>query len=314
MSTHGPDGVVQRGDHVLTLPDAAEALRTVAVLARSPVEDEHLRTAVGDGNLVNQLLREAVLVPDLLTPDLVALHAATTSGPPSPVASPPVADLPREVRDYGEPSVSLAPPKKLRGSLAEALTSRRSARAFTGGTVPADDLSTLLANAIRPADVPFLPTVSGAPPGSRPYPSAGALFPVEVALLTARIGGLAPGTYRYAPGGHKLIPHGGEVSATRLRWLLNDHPVDGLAVVITFTCDLSAPALAKYGAKAYRMILLEAGHLAQNLLLAAASLGIAALPLCGFRDDDLAAELGLCGPHEVVLYAVVLGTSGDGQP
>lgn len=312
VSTHGPDCLIERAGHLLTLPDVADALRAITAVARSPVEEQHLREIVGDDNLVNLLLHEAVLVPDTLTPELVALHAATTSGPPSPAAAPPVADLPREVREYGEPSVPLGPPKMLSGSLADALAARRSARAFTGHKLSADDLSTVLGNAIRPADPPFLPAVTGAPPGSRPYPSAGALFPVEVVLLAARTDGLAPGRYRYAPLGHRLIPQGGEIPAARLRWLLNDHPIDGLGAVVALFCDLSAPSLTKYGPKAYRMTLLEAGHLAQNILLAAASVGIAALPLCGFRDDDLAAELGLRRPHQVVLYVVVLGASEDG--
>ena len=63
----------------------------------------------------------------------------------------------------------------------------------------------------------------------------------------------------------------------------------------------------KYGQRGYRFALLEAGHVMQNLLLAATALEIPALPLGGFYDDRVDALLGLNGVDESALYGVVLG-------
>jgi SagB-type dehydrogenase family enzyme len=49
----------------------------------------------------------------------------------------------------------------------------------------------------------------------------------------------------------------------------------------------------KYGPRGYRYMLIEAGHAAQNLCLAAAELGCATLCLGGFEDDLLNRVLGL---------------------
>jgi SagB-type dehydrogenase family enzyme len=71
--------------------------------------------------------------------------------------------------------------------------------------------------------------------------------------------------------------------------------------------DFTRHSFEKYGAKIYRLALLEAGHIAQNLLLTAAALGLAGLPLCGFRDAEISAAAGLDFPQQAVVYAVAIG-------
>ena len=63
----------------------------------------------------------------------------------------------------------------------------------------------------------------------------------------------------------------------------------------------------KYGLRGYRFALLEAGHVAQNVLLAATALGLAAVPLGAFYDRRMDAFLGLDGVNESSLYAIALG-------
>ena len=63
----------------------------------------------------------------------------------------------------------------------------------------------------------------------------------------------------------------------------------------------------KYGLRGYRFALLEAGHAAQNLLLAATALRVPALPLGGFFDARVEALLGIDGVDESVLYGIALG-------
>jgi SagB-type dehydrogenase family enzyme len=63
----------------------------------------------------------------------------------------------------------------------------------------------------------------------------------------------------------------------------------------------------KYGQRGYRFALLEAGHVVQNVLLAAADLGLPALPLGGFYDRRLDAIVGADGLDEASVYSVALG-------
>lgn len=65
--------------------------------------------------------------------------------------------------------------------------------------------------------------------------------------------------------------------------------------------------LEKYGARGYRLALLEAGHAAQNLLLTAVANGLAGVPWGGFFEDALAELIAADSPHEQVVAAVAIG-------
>jgi len=66
---------------------------------------------------------------------------------------------------------------------------------------------------------------------------------------------------------------------------------------------------AKYGVRGLRFLLLEAGHLMQNLCLLSTSLGLATVPLGGFFENDIARALAL-PPGDVVAYMGICGTRG----
>ena len=68
-----------------------------------------------------------------------------------------------------------------------------------------------------------------------------------------------------------------------------------------------ARSLHKYADRGYRLILLEAGHVGQNLNLACAALGCGSVNLGGFLDADLETLLGLDSAVEVPIYAVAIG-------
>ena len=64
---------------------------------------------------------------------------------------------------------------------------------------------------------------------------------------------------------------------------------------------------AKYGERGYRFVLQESGHIAQNLSLASAALGLAAACVGGFFDDAMNLLIGVDGEREVALYAILIG-------
>jgi nitroreductase len=59
--------------------------------------------------------------------------------------------------------------------------------------------------------------------------------------------------------------------------------------------------------RGYRFALLEAGHVVQNLVLAATALGLPALPLGGWYDRRVDALVGADGLDEATVYVVLLG-------
>jgi SagB-type dehydrogenase family enzyme len=63
----------------------------------------------------------------------------------------------------------------------------------------------------------------------------------------------------------------------------------------------------KYRERAYRYILLEAGHIGQNLYLAATSMGLGGCAVGAFLDDKLNTLLGLDGEEEAALYLIPVG-------
>jgi hypothetical protein len=91
------------------------------------------------------------------------------------------------------------------------------------------------------------------------------------------------------------------------------------AAIIVITAVVQR-SLWKYEDRGYRYILLEAGHVAQNINLCAEGMGLASLNLGGFFDEDVMALLRLDQDREIVVYGVGLAkrqprivTNGGGR-
>ena len=63
----------------------------------------------------------------------------------------------------------------------------------------------------------------------------------------------------------------------------------------------------KYRERTYRYVLLETGHIGQNLYLAATSMGLGACAVGAFLDDNLNELLGIDGEEEAALYIITVG-------
>ena len=83
-----------------------------------------------------------------------------------------------------------------------------------------------------------------------------------------------------------------------------DH-VDGGALLWILVGD-AARVESKYMERGIRFLILEAGHLMQNLCLLSESLGLSTVPLGGYLESKIAAELSLPG-SDVVLYVGICG-------
>ena len=85
--------------------------------------------------------------------------------------------------------------------------------------------------------------------------------------------------------------------------------VEGASALVVIT-GMFWRARFKYGVRGYRFALLEAGHVVQNAVLAAAALGLPALPVGGFYDRRLDALVGADGLDEASVYALLIGGRG----
>jgi SagB-type dehydrogenase family enzyme len=189
-------------------------------------------------------------------------------------------------------------------SLGEALAARRSVRHFSGDELALAPLGALLwaSFGISRRD----PPAADEPLERRPSPSAGALYPLELHVLAHNIAGLADGLYHYDPRSHQFeVRHLGAWQSALAAAILQG-PVLSSANAVVVVVGVPGRSMAKYGQRGYRFMLLDAGHLAQNLCLTAAAFELGALPIGGFYDGRLHRLLDL-QPGELPLYLIGLG-------
>ncbi|MFE2552076.1 thiopeptide-type bacteriocin biosynthesis protein [Streptomyces sp. NPDC059355] len=203
-------------------------------------------------------------------------------------------------------------------SLAAALRSRSSARGALRGPLTAQELGGVLWHAHAPSHVSRQALADGTERAvhHRPYPSAGALYSVRVRLLALSVAGLAPGTYHCMPERRSLVALGPAPDLGALKALSSylSRPAgdpDGVGIdeapaVLAVHLDLGL-LRRRYGLRALRLGLLEAGHLAQTLTLTAGAFGLATIPLGGLQDDLAHELLGLDDLDEPIQYLLPLG-------
>jgi SagB-type dehydrogenase family enzyme len=135
-----------------------------------------------------------------------------------------------------------------------------------------------------------------------------------VYVVPARVQGVEPGLYHFDPLRHALEVRSRAASPLEVLREAAIYPeiVAGCAATLLVT-GVFWRSRFKYGLRGYRFVLLEAGHLAQNVLLVCAALGLAAVPLGGFYDRPIDELLGADGVNESVLYAVCLGQRSAGR-
>lgn len=161
--------------------------------------------------------------------------------------------------------------------LNEALAMRRSHREFTETSLTESQISQLC----------WAAQGLSSESGKRTAPSAGALYPVTVLFADRK------GVWEYVPDSHSLLSRGEEDVRKKLQAAaLNQPSVGNAPVCFIVAFDVSRTA-KKYGKRAERYCLLESGHVAQNLLLTATSLKLAAVPVGALDEERVSSILGL---------------------
>ena len=139
-------------------------------------------------------------------------------------------------------------------------------------------------------------------------PSAGARHPGEVYLLALRVKGLKAGLYHYHAARHRLELISNEVSGSRASLYCARQRYVAKAAALFIMTAVFPRTMWKYGKpRAYRVVLLDTGHLCQTFCLVATWLGLAPFCTAAFKDTLIENDLQIDGIRESVLYVAGVG-------
>jgi len=142
----------------------------------------------------------------------------------------------------------------------------------------------------------------------RTVPSAGARHAFETILLINRCGDLKPGLYHYHAIAHEisLISLSNTITSDVREACLNQKSIEQSAVTFIWVA-VAERMVWRYGERGYRYMFLDAGHVCQNLYLAAETMDCGVCAVAAFNDDMMNEVLRLDGKHEFVIYIAPVG-------
>ncbi|HHV37250.1 MAG TPA: SagB/ThcOx family dehydrogenase [Candidatus Cloacimonetes bacterium] len=142
----------------------------------------------------------------------------------------------------------------------------------------------------------------------RNVPSAGSRHPLETYLEIRMVEGLKPGLYYYHPIKHCLIliEEGAEIHQKIYEGCLRQEMIANSAVNFIFSA-VPYRTSWRYGQRGYRYLYLDAGHVGQNLHLAAENIDAGACMIGAFLDEAMNETLGFDGKEEFVIYVAAVG-------
>lgn len=143
----------------------------------------------------------------------------------------------------------------------------------------------------------------------RMYPSGGARYPLELYLINLnKIEELKSGVYHYNVKNHSLELIWRKISIEKVKksfTKLNKKLLSKNSLIITITA-IYGRTYIKYQELAYKLCLLEAGHLSQNILLVAESLNLNSCPIGYLNEEKMAALLDIELHKEIILYSLII--------
>ncbi|MBN1109248.1 MAG: SagB/ThcOx family dehydrogenase [Methanomassiliicoccales archaeon] len=208
---------------------------------------------------------------------------------------------PGTYKSYPEsPRVALLEAERPSTTLDHVLRVRRSVRDFERRAIPLQELSYLLWASTgitrRERGYEF-----------RTAPSAGALYPVETYMAVNDVTEVPPGIYHYSIRDHALEQvRRGRMGEELARAALDQGMCARAPLVLIWTV-LFERSKWKYDQRAYRYLYLDAGHVAQNLALAAVALGLGSCQIAAMYDEEVNELLGVDGAEESAIYLSAVG-------
>jgi len=194
---------------------------------------------------------------------------------------------------------------KPRLTLAEAIATRRSLRKYADLPISPDELSWLLwaTQWVRDHRSNEKMEIT-----LRNVPSAGARHPFETFILGNNIEGMEKGLYYYHPINHELVvvTKGEEIAAAIYEGCFRQEMLRTAPVVFIWTA-IPYRSAWRYGQRSYRYLYLDAGHIGQNLHLAAEAIKGGACMIGAFLDEQMNTVIGVDGEEEFVIYIATVG-------
>ncbi len=187
--------------------------------------------------------------------------------------------------------------------LTDAIGNRRSRRNYNDDYLKIEELAFLLwttQGQRRPGKLP---------PHFRTVPSAGARHSFETYLFIHRVENIPPGLYRYLPLTHELmlIYSADDQSRSRLsQAVLGQQFVATSAVVFVWT-TVPDRMEWRYLQAAHRVILLDAGHVCQNLYLACEAIQAGTCAIAAYDQDAMDELIQVDGEEQFTIYLAPVG-------
>ena len=180
------------------------------------------------------------------------------------------------------------------------IKNRRSVRNFAAQPLKKEDLSRLLWASQG---------ITGIQGGFefRAAPSAGALYPIETYCVIHAVEDISTGIYHYTVREHQLSQLAlGDFRISTAKAALDQNIASTCSVLFIWTAVFPRSKW-KYKQRAFRYVYLDAGHIAENLALAAVALELGSCQIAALYDDEANALLGIDGEEESVIYMTALG-------
>jgi SagB-type dehydrogenase family enzyme len=207
-------------------------------------------------------------------------------------------------------AIALPAPVLADQSLGTALRDRRTHRRFAADPIDVQALGTLLGVTFG---VQAWAHAGEGPLALKTSPSGGARHSLEAYVWARHVTDVPAGLYHYRGDDHALSRIADEPAPALVsRWLPTQTGYDGTAVVVVMASVLARVAWRYRSARAYRVVLIETGHLAQTFCLAATALQLAPFCTAALADSVIESDLGLDHAHQPVLYVVGAGTLAPG--
>ncbi len=210
----------------------------------------------------------------------------------------------QEYKSYPRFSKMPLPHEKLWADFYTLVTERKSGRDYKeGGIISRSELAALLKYSCG-----MLHAAANEISSGRAQPSAGGRFPIEMypfVLTPAK--NVPAGVYHYDVRNHQLEVLNQRVFEREdIQKLFRFEWTENASLILVMTAVFGRNQM-KYGERGYRYILLEAGHIGQNIHLTATALGLKCCALGGTQDRNIEKVLDIDGVGESVIYAFSVG-------
>lgn len=188
-------------------------------------------------------------------------------------------------------------------SVLDALKNRKTRRSFSDESLTLEELSFLLWSSQGVKKI-----VNKGYATLRTVPSAGARHSFETYLAIFNVESLEKGFYRYLPLEHKLLFL---YSIDDMDNRLNDATFNQKFVsnsAVTFIWSTIPYRMEwRYDVAAAKLIALDAGHVCQNLYLAAESISAGVCAIAAYDQDKMDDLLQVDGKNELTVYLAAVG-------